>query len=142
MQRIGHKAVLSRVGIVSIIVSIGTSVSGTLFAQNLTWIGSAPEIVFCEARGVSADGMTVVGKITDISRQESALQWVNGVIYNLGSLGGFHSRSYSVSLDGTVVVGWAYNSNWLSRAFRWENGIVGYGINSATEKAEGFLLDT
>jgi probable HAF family extracellular repeat protein len=43
----------------------------------------------------------------------------NGVMQDLGTLGGDWSGAYGVSADGAVVVGWAYNAAGQSRAFRW-----------------------
>jgi probable HAF family extracellular repeat protein len=44
---------------------------------------------------------------------------VNGVMQDLGHLGGNWSWAYGVSADGAVVVGRADNAAFYGRAFRW-----------------------
>jgi probable HAF family extracellular repeat protein len=69
--------------------------------------------VTSRAYAVSANGV-VVGESGG-----RALRWQNGVMQNLGTLGGNRSEAYGVSADGAVVVGWARNAAGQVRAFRW-----------------------
>jgi probable HAF family extracellular repeat protein len=75
------------------------------------------------AYGVSADGAVVVGYAYNAAGQQRAFRWQNGVMQDLGTLGGDRSWAYGVSADGAVVVGGADNAARQWRAFRW-NGVM------------------
>jgi len=82
------------------------------------------------AYGVSANGAIIVGAAEDSARRLRAFRWAAGVgmedlnrVYaRLLTDGSFLEAAYGISLDGRYIVG------------------VGY--NAATNRAEGFLLDT
>jgi probable HAF family extracellular repeat protein len=61
----------------------------------------------------------VVGYARNAAGQFRAFRWQNGVMQNLGTLGGDWSEAWGVSADGSVVVGWADNAAGQRRAFRW-----------------------
>jgi probable HAF family extracellular repeat protein len=73
-----------------------------------------------EARDVSADGKTVVGRSIDAQGRLRAFRWTEtGGMQDLGALGGLVSSAFGVSADGAVVVGWASDSYGRTRPFRW-----------------------
>jgi probable HAF family extracellular repeat protein len=61
----------------------------------------------------------VVGRALNTEARFRAFRWQNGVMQDLGTLGGLHSWASGVSADGAVVVGEAANAAWQNRAFRW-----------------------
>ena len=76
------------------------------------------------ARGISADGLVIVGDSASGSGTQ-AFRWENNVMIGLGDLAGgsFYSVAFDVSADGSVIVGMGYSaSGW--EAFRWENGAM------------------
>lgn len=75
----------------------------------------APLDSWCKAYDVSADGRVVVGQAGN-----RAVRWENGVLYELGSIGGIFGEAHSVSADGSIIVGYAHETTLYSpRAFRW-----------------------
>jgi len=116
-QCLWHK-VLTSVMVVSFVATASWS-------QTLTWLGTLPGGGDSFAYDVSADGRVVVGWAYNSARQWRAFRWQNGVMQELGTLGGDYSRADSVSADGRVVVGHGYNSTTGEyRAFRWQNGVM------------------
>jgi probable HAF family extracellular repeat protein len=73
-----------------------------------------------EARDVSADGKTVVGRSIDADGRLRAFRWTeSGGMQDLGALGGLVSSAFGVSADGAVVVGWASDPYGRTHPFRW-----------------------
>ncbi|GBC92057.1 hypothetical protein HRbin15_00519 [bacterium HR15] len=73
-----------------------------------------------EARDVSADGKTVVGRSIDAQGLLRAFRWSEADgMQDLGTLGGFHSGAYGVSADGSTIVGYADDAQGRMRPFRW-----------------------
>lgn len=107
--------------------------ASTSFATTASFqgLGDLPGSIFTsEARGVSADGSTVVGYGSSASGTE-AFRWTSGDgMVGLGDLPGgyFSSVAYGVSADGLVVVGEGYSAS-ADEAFRWtsSDGMVGLG---------------
>jgi probable HAF family extracellular repeat protein len=99
------------------------------------------------AYDVSADGAVVVGW-SDSPTGYRAFRWQNGVMQDLGTLGGSQSMAYGVSANGTVVVGWSYDAAGQQRAFRWQNGsmrdlgtLPGYAYSNAWDvSADGSVV--
>ncbi len=116
-------------------------VSALLNAQTLTWV-SQPNSGCADgyAYGVSADGRVVVGEFRP-SGYWHAFRWDNGVLLDLGTLGGLESVALDVSADGNIVVGFSGSASGGRRAFRWENGlmldIVGSGSLAEAVSADG-----
>ena len=105
-------------------VVVGTSGSDVSDQEPFRWtaagmqgLGLLPGASFATCNGVSADGSTVVGGMTQGSPQ--AYRWTTaGGLEALGALGpGASSEAEAASADGSVIVGWSIA---LARnAFRW-----------------------
>ncbi len=90
--------------------------------QNLgTLAGNTGETYYwSEARDVSADGNTVVGRSIDAGGRLRAFRWTPSEgMQDLGALGGLVSSAYGVSANGAVVVGWSSDPQGRTRPFRW-----------------------
>ena len=94
--------------------------------EDLPTLGSS---IGAEAWGMSDDGQVPVG-ISWIGTNGRAVRWVNGVIEDLGDLGGGRGWAYDASADGSVVVGASiWSGDGRNRAFRWTaaTGMVNLG---------------
>jgi len=112
----------------SVIVGYGSTAEGR---QAVRWnnmgeiigLGQMAGSTDSRARGVSTDGLTIVGDSTGIeSGSFEAWRWTGADGFtNLGHLPGGEGRSqraFDVSADGSVVVGFGFGETYL-RAFRW-----------------------
>jgi probable HAF family extracellular repeat protein len=91
-------------------------------AQNLGVLAGNTDdpYYWSEARDVSADGKTVVGRSIDADGRLRAFRWTeSGGMQDLGALGGLVSSAFGVSADGAVVVGWASDPYGRTHPFRW-----------------------
>jgi probable HAF family extracellular repeat protein len=93
------------------------------WSQTLIWLGTLGGNS-STAYDVSDNGV-VVGQAANAAGQERAFRWQNGVMTDLGTLGGANSGAYAVTPDGRIVVGYAQNRQGQYRAFRW---ILGVGM--------------
>jgi len=74
---------------------------------------------------ISDDGSVVVGTATSPGNNIRAFRWSNGVMVDLGTLGGSITHQYAISSSGAVIVGRSFtagNATW--RAVRWAGGIL------------------
>lgn len=60
---------------------------------------------------------------TDLADPEHAFLWQNGVMTDLGTLGGASSRAYAIN-DGGQVTGWAESDEGAAHAFLWSAGAM------------------
>jgi probable HAF family extracellular repeat protein len=75
-----------------------------------------------DARGVSGNGLTIVGEARDGGGFWRAFRWTASLgMRDIGTLGGPMSAAYDASYDGSVIVGSSLNSSSSGsyRAFRW-----------------------
>ncbi len=74
-----------------------------------------------------------------LSTNQAALRHDNGLITNLGTLGGAQSRANAINNDGSVIVGWAHNATGVQNGFRFESGslISVLGTSSTANQAVG-----
>lgn len=78
-----------------------------------TGIAYSPSVV------VGASGHTESGWLA-----HHAVRWLNGAVYDLGTLGGDSSWAHDVSADGSVTVGWSTTSDGHWRACVWVGGAI------------------
>lgn len=97
--------------------------------NNMQDLGTLPGHNTSEAIGVSPNGKVVVGESWRIqestwdSIESRAFRWKDGVMTDLGTLGGSFSAAADVSADGKVVVGASLIAeNEFEHAFRWVEG--------------------
>jgi probable HAF family extracellular repeat protein len=75
-----------------------------------------------DARGISGNGLTIVGEARDGGGFWRAFRWTASLgMRDIGTLGGPMSAAYDASYDGSVIVGSSLNSSSSGsyRAFRW-----------------------
>jgi probable HAF family extracellular repeat protein len=105
-----------------------------------------------DARGVSGNGLVIVGEAQDNSIQGfyRAFRWTaQGGMQDLGILGGPMSAANDASFDGSVIVGTALASSSSSsnRAFRWTSGdgmqdLKQLLLNAGVSEVQNWLLFT
>lgn len=71
---------------------------------------------------LSRDGSAIIGSSRTSSGHDHGFHWQNGVLTDLGTLGGNSSTALRISDNGAVVGGIASNASGDFVAFRWENG--------------------
>lgn len=88
-----------------------------------------------EALGISANGMTIVGRSTSASGTEAFRWTLGGGMMGLGSISGpvFSSEAWGVSNDGNAIVGTAAGAGAFWQPFRWTSsgGMVSLEVNGS-----------
>ncbi|NGX93752.1 MAG: autotransporter domain-containing protein, partial [Candidatus Afipia apatlaquensis] len=93
-------------------------------ATGMTGLGFLPGYTASAATGISADGTTIIGTVSDQNFTIlQAMYWTQATgMVSLGSIPGWSGvRSYAaaVSANGSVIVGSASDSSFITHAFRW-----------------------
>ncbi|MEG3844050.1 DUF3466 family protein [Microcoleus sp. herbarium14] len=136
----------------------------------MTDLGTLPGYNGSTAYDINDSGQAVGASANSITQQERATLWSNGTKTDLGTLGGNKSAAVDINNKGQVVgFGNTTGNGGLAHGFIWEDGkmadvnsliaadsgwfvqqingindlgqLVGQGINSATGKQHGFLLN-
>ncbi|GEM_PF-716769 len=66
-----------------------------------------------------------------LSTNQAAVRRANGVVEDLGTLGGSQSRATAISDDGLVIVGWAENGVGAQNSFKFESGVMNALLTTA-----------
>ena len=133
-------------------------------------LGTLPGFNGSTAYDINDAGQAVGASANNITQQERATLWSNGQVTDLGTLGGNKTAAVDINNKGQVVgFGNTTGNGGLAHGFIWEDGkmadinsliaadsgwllqqingindrgqMVGQGINSATGKQHGFLLN-
>jgi len=133
-------------------------------------LGTLPGYNGSTAYDINDAGQAVGASSNNITKQERATLWSNGQVTDLGTLGGNKTAAVDINNKGQVVgFGNTTGDGGLAHGFIWEDGkmaninsliaadsgwflqqingindsgqLVGQGINSATGKQHGFLLN-
>jgi len=133
-------------------------------------LGTLPGYNGSTAYDINDSGQAVGVSANNITQQERATLWSNGQVTDLGTLGGNKTAAVDINNKGQVVgFGNTTGNGGLAHGFIWEDGkmadinsliaadsgwllqqingindrgqMVGQGINSATGKQHGFLLN-
>jgi probable HAF family extracellular repeat protein len=85
-------------------------------------------VINSEAAAVTDNGL-VVGTAVNPDNLRRAFLWQNGVMVDLGTLGGVESYAFDVSNNGQVVVGASLTTSGNNHAFLWKSskGMVDLG---------------
>lgn len=84
---------------------------------------TAPGFTISSLGGISADGTTIVGTVTDFIHLH-AVRWIGSAVTDLGSLSStnIYAAAKGVSADGTTIVGESIDGGNHTVAFRWNGG--------------------
>jgi probable HAF family extracellular repeat protein len=74
------------------------------------------------ARDINEAGQ-VVGSVRNAQGQWRAFRWQNGVLTQLGTLGGTESHAEAINAAGHVV-GWSMTASGAQHAFLWRDGVM------------------
>ncbi len=87
-------------------------------------IGPTGNVCCSEAYAINDSG-TVVGWTGDapFSGAQHAFRWRNGVLEDLGTLGGPGSVAFDINQSGDIV-GWSADASSQQRTFLWSNGVM------------------
>jgi len=85
-------------------------------------LGTLPGYTSSEALGINAAGQ-VVGTSSDMESQSRPFLWDDGVMTNLGTLGGSRGTAHGISNTG-LIVGESEDATHTMHAFVWEDGAM------------------
>ncbi len=113
----------------------------------LTDLGLLPESTWCDPHGINNRGQ-VVGQCIVSPYLSRAFIWENGIMSDMGSIGGNQEISANQSRanginDAGQVVGYSYYSSGMYHGFLWENGIMSdLGSLSGGYSSEAFGINS
>ena len=85
-------------------------------------LGTLPGYTSSEALGINAAGQ-IVGTSSDTESQSRPFLWDDGVMTNLGTLGGSRGTAHGISNTG-LIVGESEDATHTMHAFVWESGTM------------------
>jgi len=92
-------------------------------AANLTDIGTLPGSTYSNWPYISGDGKVVYGS-SGSGSSERIFMYKNGVISDMGSLGGNYIEVHGISYDGSIAVGMATDGSGNTKGFKIVNGVM------------------
>lgn len=105
----------------------GVDIHTTASSLSVEDLGELEGMMNPYPHGVSADGGVIVGQFYK-HPQYRGFHWKNGVIQELGTLGGVGGTANGVSADGRVVFGTSQDANGRFHAARWDaSGVQSLG---------------
>ena len=122
-----------------VVVSLCLLVPACLFAASTGAVTqyTITDLGALDVSGINASGQ-VVGHAYVASGIYHAFLWENGVMRDLGTLGGSSgSDAYGINASGQVV-GSSYAAGGWAHAFLWEDGVM-YDLNSLIPSGSGVL---
>lgn len=129
-----------RLALVTLVGLTGQALVGQENLVTFHRLGDLPDgEVWTVMRGISADGLTVVGESWDAANIQPVRWTLAGGLETLGSLPGGPGggSAFGVSGDGSVIVGQAGSTLPSGEAFRWTatGGMVGLGAPAGADGA-------
>jgi probable HAF family extracellular repeat protein len=92
-----------------------------LSAATITDIGTLPGSTRSWWPHISGDGKVVYGTS---GNPERIFRYKNGIISDMGSLGGIYTEIHGISYDGSIAVGMAFDSSGDTKGFKIVNGVM------------------
>ena len=119
MSRMGMTPAIALLVLVVAVLAASPHASASVTVRDL---GTLPGYTSSEALGINAAGQ-VVGTSSDMQSQSRPFLWDDGVMTNLGTLGGSRGTAHGIS-DTGLIVGESEDSTHTMHAFLWENGAM------------------
>src|SRR3989454_660850 len=119
MSRMGMTPAIALLVLAVAVLAASPHASASVTVRDL---GTLPGYSSSEALGINAAGQ-VVGTSSDIQSQSRPFLWDDGVMTNLGTLGGSRGTAHGIS-DTGLIVGESEDSTHTMHAFLWENGAM------------------
>jgi len=119
MSRMGMTPAIALLVLAVAVLAASPHASASVTVRDL---GTLPGYTSSEALGINAAGQ-VVGTSSDMQSQSRPFLWDDGVMTNLGTLGGSRGTAHGIS-DTGLIVGESEDSTHTMHAFLWENGAM------------------
>ncbi len=119
MSRMGRTATIGLLVIALASLAALPHVSASFTVRD---VGSLPGYSLSEALGINAAGQ-IVGTSRDGESQSRPFLWADGVMTDLGTLGGSRGSANAISNTG-LIVGESEDAYRTMHAFVWENGVM------------------